>query len=375
MASNTSPPDDVTVHDATALPVRRGLLIRLAIASLVALIVIFLAVGQYLATRSDGGTQPPDLASRQVPTSVEPTTTEPTTTTLPPTTTTTIPPIQQPPPVALPPPPGGSVKQGDRAAEIMGYEARLYQLKFDPGPVDGVFDAMTRTAVEAFDKLMNWPRDGVIDQPFVDALSTFLFPTSVHYQAEADRVEIDLDRQIVTVYKGWQVVLIAPTSTGNGERFCTGNDGCHYAVTPAGKYAFTRHVNGWRNGDLGRLYNPWYFNGGIALHGYSSVPVTPASHGCARLPMHVAEYIGTLFYEGMVVYVDGTQAPDGGYPPGSPNGGSASVPAPPTTPPPTAPPETAPPPPDTTTLPPETTTTLPPETTTTTVAVTTTPIV
>ena len=99
-------------------------------------------------------------------------------------------------------------------------------------------------------------------------------------------------RQVLTVYKGHQVARITTTSTGTGRKFCGGADGCQYAITPAGTYEFQRHVNGWRDGDLGRLYNPWYFNGGIAVHGYSSVPTQPASHGCARIPMHVAEYFG-----------------------------------------------------------------------------------
>ena len=204
----------------------------------------------------------------------------------------------------------------------------------------------------------------MIDQVWVDALNVFQFPFPLVQDApEADRVEIDLDKQVITVYKGYQVALITTTSTGNGKRFCGGTDGCQYAVTPAGKYKFQWHVNGWRDGDLGQLYNPWYFNGGIAVHGYTSVPTKPASHGCARVPMHVSEVFNTLVYKDMTVYVLGIQAPEGGYPADSPNGGRARLErpvgsvtraaatdgaaretAPPeTAPPATAPPETAPP--------------------------------
>ena len=58
---------------------------------------------------------------------------------------------------------------------------------------------------------------------------------------------------------------------------------------------------------LGALYNPFYFNKGIAVHGYQSVPPTPASHGCSRIPMHIAEYFHTLVHQGDPVYVDGGQ--------------------------------------------------------------------
>src|SRR5262245_64930269 len=110
---------------------------------------------------------------------------------------------------------------------------------------------------------------------------------------------------------------------GTGMRFVGGSHGCQYAVTPAGKFHIQWHVNGWRDGDLGQLYSPWYFNGGIAVHGYQQVPVKPASHGCARVPMHVSDVINTLAFKDMAVYVLGIQSPEGGYPPESPNGGSA----------------------------------------------------
>ena len=244
------------------------------------------------------------------------------------------------------------MKQGARAMEIGAYEQRLVDLHLDPGAIDGKFDGKLTYAVQAIEKILGWQRDGVIDQPFVDALANFQFPQPLvpADQAEADRVEIDLDRQVLTVYKGYQVALITTTSTGSGKRFCGGDDGCQYAVTPPGRYVFQWHVNGWREGSLGRLYKPWYFNGGIAVHGYDSVPASPASHGCARIPMHIAEYFGDLVYKDMAVYVLGTPAPTTGGPLG-PATPATPKPAPaPTAPPATAAPTTPapPPPPDTT---------------------------
>ncbi|MFM8945634.1 MAG: L,D-transpeptidase, partial [Actinomycetota bacterium] len=40
---------------------------------------------------------------------------------------------------------------------------------------------------------------------------------------------------------------------------------------------------GWWAGDLGEIYRPKYFNGGIAIHGSRSIPNYPASHGCVRV--------------------------------------------------------------------------------------------
>jgi lipoprotein-anchoring transpeptidase ErfK/SrfK len=39
------------------------------------------------------------------------------------------------------------------------------------------------------------------------------------------------------------------------------------------------------------LYRPRYFNAGIAVHGYSSVPSYPASHGCVRVSDAAMDWI------------------------------------------------------------------------------------
>jgi hypothetical protein len=213
----------------------------------------------------------------------------------------------------------------------------MKQLRFDPGVIDDYFDEDTEYAVEAVQKMFGGERNGRIDEGVRFALSTFRWPKTPVQKGEPDRVEIDLDRQVLTLYRNNQVALITTTSTGNGDHFCGGDDGCQYAVTPAGKFAFDWHYNGWRDGSLGHLYNPYYFNGGIAVHGYSSVPVYPASHGCARIPMHIAEYFPDMVFKGMPVYVLGTPAAPGG---GSSSNASPPPPAPPPPPPP-APPVTA----------------------------------
>ena len=64
-------------------------------------------------------------------------------------------------------------------------------------------------------------------------------------------------------------------------------------------------ASGWETGPLGDLYNPLYFNGGIAFHGAYSVPGYPASHGCVRIPMNAAEWFPTIVGNGWPVYVSG----------------------------------------------------------------------
>jgi len=95
------------------------------------------------------------------------------------------------------------------------------------------------------------------------------------------------------------------------------------SITPGGVYRFYRRyvdqsTGGWREGRLGRMYQPVYFNKGIAVHGANEVPSYPASHGCIRIPMHIAEYFPDLVKNGDQVFVwDGKKQPEyyGAQPP------------------------------------------------------------
>jgi lipoprotein-anchoring transpeptidase ErfK/SrfK len=50
-------------------------------------------------------------------------------------------------------------------------------------------------------------------------------------------------------------------------------------------------VDAWDKSPLGQLYRPRYFNGGVAVHGYPSVPAYPASHGCVRVSLAAMDMI------------------------------------------------------------------------------------
>jgi peptidoglycan hydrolase-like protein with peptidoglycan-binding domain len=228
-----------------------------------------------------------------------------TTTTLPPTTTTTtIPPITQPT-VATLPSPGSGLGYGSQGAIVAAYQQRMKDLHFDPGPVDGNFSQNTYYAVIAIQKYFGQQRTGRIDAAVQFVLEHFHYSPALP-RSEPNRVEVDLDRQVITVFTNWQPILVTTTSTGSGEYFCGGADGCQYAITPAGHYHFYELDRGWKQGKLGQMWNPYFFNGGIAIHGLESVPAYPASHGCARIPMAIANYFYTLVSHGESVYVVGT---------------------------------------------------------------------
>ena len=87
------------------------------------------------------------------------------------------------------------------------------------------------------------------------------------------------------------------TSTASGQFYsATGkNSGTLYrehATTPPGTYAVNRQrPNGWWEGDLGRIYRPKYFDGGRAIHGMTSIPGYPASHGCVRVSTPFMDFV------------------------------------------------------------------------------------
>ncbi len=192
---------------------------------------------------------------------------------------------------------------GDSGFEVGLLEHRLTELKYDVPSVDGVYDEGTRDAVMAFQKVYGLSRDGNAGPQTLGTMATVTSdPPPMLPNGEPDRVEVDLDRQVAFLYLHGQLAKILSASTGSGEVFCEGGR-CRKAVTPTGDYSVYHRVKGWQDGDLGRLYNPLYFNGGIALHGSENVPATPASHGCVRLPMNTAEWLPLVVPNGMPVHV------------------------------------------------------------------------
>ncbi len=90
------------------------------------------------------------------------------------------------------------------------------------------------------------------------------------------RVVIDKTTQMLRAYEGGRVVIESRVSTGKmGRR------------TPSGNFTAEEKHRMHRS----RLYHnapmPWsvQVNGNIFIHGFTSVPDRPASHGCIRIPL------------------------------------------------------------------------------------------
>lgn len=171
---------------------------------------------------------------------------------------------------------GGTLRRGSRGQQVTDLQNRLNSLGYWCGRADGRFGASVQQAVYALQKAAGLSRDGRVGPKTRQALDAGVRPSN----RVSDGIEIDLDRQLLIASRGGSIRWILNTSTGSGERY----DGGKIATTPRGSFKVYRTVSrGWRTAPLGRLYRPAYFTGGYAVHGATSIPPRPASHGCARV--------------------------------------------------------------------------------------------
>jgi hypothetical protein len=162
-------------------------------------------------------------------------------------------------------------------------------------------DAQLRHALIAFQKIEGRKPSGELTTDELQALRVARAP--VAREVGESHIEVDLKRQVLFVVDASGVILkILPISSGSGELF-TSEGRTRRAITPTGRFTVYRKIAGWRKSPLGLLYYPNYINDGIAIHGNPSVPVTPASHGCIRIPMFAAKEFSEMTPIGTPVLV------------------------------------------------------------------------
>lgn len=174
-----------------------------------------------------------------------------------------------------------SLRPGDSGPRVRALQRSLTRLGYWGGTADGTYGGLTEQAVLALQKQAGLDRDGVAGPRTLRAVAKGTRPTVG--AGRPDRVEIDLERQLLYVVRDGSVRWAISTSTGSGETYESSYDGLAVAVTPPGTFTVGRVYDGSEVAKLGTLYRPRYFNGGIAVHGAASVPGWPASHGCARV--------------------------------------------------------------------------------------------
>jgi hypothetical protein len=247
-------------------------------------------------------------------------------------------PDSTPDPVVTKPDPGvkktqlsRTLRKGMSGDDVKALQQRLHELKFDPGPIDGQFGGGTQQSVWAFEGIAKGLRNTSQTGQVTDEMWQVL-QDDIKFQprrpGKGTHMEIYLDLQAAIVFTDDTPTLLTHISSGTGARWCdivtyntdqygqpldppVERDECGISKTPGGVFQFYRRYAGDRQGPLGGMFNPVYFNYGIAVHGAINVPDTPASHGCIRIPMWISQYFPSLVKNKDYVYVwDGKKEPE-----------------------------------------------------------------
>ncbi|WP_240795908.1 L,D-transpeptidase family protein [Yimella sp. RIT 621] len=186
------------------------------------------------------------------------------------------------------------MKIGSTGARVLHYQRVLTASGYWLGTPDGSFGLLTQQATYALQKAHGRARTGYVDQALWDSGLPKVRATS---RLKLDGIEVDLAKQLLMVVRGGVVQVALNTSTGNGERFRYYN-GWATAITPKGTFRVFRKsttetsTNSWVTGPLGSMYKPRFFtSSGVAIHGSTSIPPYPASHGCCRLSTAAQDHL------------------------------------------------------------------------------------
>lgn len=184
---------------------------------------------------------------------------------------------------------GPTLRKGDRGSAVTTLQNRLNALRYWCGTPDGSFGHLTQQAVFAVQKAAGLGRDGVVGARTWGALDAGKQPG--RRITSGSGFEVDLSRQLLILTGGGRIACILNTSTGSGERYYSGGR-WKTATTPKGDFRMYRlYSGGWQSGPLGNLYRPGYYDRGWAIHGSTSIPTYPASHGCSRISVGASDYL------------------------------------------------------------------------------------
>jgi hypothetical protein len=169
-----------------------------------------------------------------------------------------------------------SAHAGSRGLAVRALQRRLKDLGYVT-PVSGSYGGSTARAVLAFRKVNGYARVMSAGRAVFRRLARGGGGFKVRYPKAGKHAEFDWSRQVLVLARGARPQIILHTSSGA-------------AATPTvlGKFHFYRRQPGYN--EKGMYYSV-YFVGGYAIHGFTPVPTSPASHGCLRIPIPSAKRV------------------------------------------------------------------------------------
>jgi lipoprotein-anchoring transpeptidase ErfK/SrfK len=192
----------------------------------------------------------------------------------------------------------GISASGQRSGpSTMAAQKKLLQLGFWLHNPNGTFDDTTRQAVMAFQKYFQLRPTGGINAATAFLLEKMELPATA-IENRKTLAEVDKTRQLLFLVQDGVTTHVLNTSTGDDREYTEPDSNTpgvmitDTAITPVGTFRINRErPDGWWVGDLGQIYRPKYFIGGVAIHGSLSVPAYPASHGCVRVSVAAMDMI------------------------------------------------------------------------------------
>ncbi len=163
-----------------------------------------------------------------------------------------------------------SVGHHARKRAIVALQRRLGRLGYVVGE-KGRFDGRTARAVLAFRKLTGMARTTEASIGVMRRIAQGKGSFKIRRPDHGRHAEADLTRQVLALIDGGKVRRIYPISSGA-------------PATPTVLGSFRVYSKTAGTNAKG-MVDSAYFIRGYATHGYPSVPIYPASHGCLRLPI------------------------------------------------------------------------------------------
>ncbi len=163
-----------------------------------------------------------------------------------------------------------SVGQGAHKRAVAALQRRLARLGYVVGS-KGSFDARTARAVLAFRKMTGMARTSEASIGVMRRIAQGKGSFKIRKPDHGRHVEADLTRQVLALIEGGKVRRIYPISSGAPS-----------TPTVLGSFRVYSKTAGT---NAKGMVDSAYFIRGYATHGYRSVPIYPASHGCLRLPI------------------------------------------------------------------------------------------
>jgi len=183
------------------------------------------------------------------------------------------------------------VAVGSHGPMVKGLLTALARLKVRVPGIGSSFSGQDGDALVAFQKAYGLSRSRVADHAVWRKLdgARLIKP---RYKSPSVHVEVDKARQILMVVRNGAVYGYIPVSTGATDNTPEGSFGIRQK-SPATSPLYGSGSLTWVMG----------FVGNFAIHGYPIVPSFPASHGCIREPLWVANWTYSQSFVGERLYV------------------------------------------------------------------------